>query len=111
MDAVDDMISRLSRSQLENYVEEIRQLVFTRDSWKGQDPQKNPLHDREFVSMCRFMQSGKIFLALCSQVSPDRFLSHQKLIWHLSFLRIPDSQNGLAPGKSRPYHDSHNDKA
>ena len=29
MDAVDDMISRLSCSQLEEYVEEIRQLVFT----------------------------------------------------------------------------------
>ena len=46
MDAVDDMISRLSLPQLEGYVEEIRQLVFTRDSWKGQDSQKNSLHDK-----------------------------------------------------------------
>lgn len=64
MDAVDDMTSHLSRSQLEGYVEEIRQLVFTRDSWKGQDPQKNSLDDKEFVSMCRFLQSGELFLAL-----------------------------------------------
>jgi hypothetical protein len=64
MDAVDDMISRLTPSQLEGYVEEIRQLVFTKDAWEGQDAQDNCIHDREFVSMCRFLQGGEIFLTL-----------------------------------------------
>jgi hypothetical protein len=64
MDAVDSMISLLTPSQLEEYVEEIRQLVFTPDAWEGQDAQKNCIHDREFVSMCRFLQGGEIFLTL-----------------------------------------------
>jgi hypothetical protein len=64
MDDVDDMISRLTRSQLEEYVEEIRRLVFTSDAWDGKDARGNDLHDREFVSMCRFLQGGEMFLTL-----------------------------------------------
>ena len=32
MDAVDDMVSWLTRTQLDEYVEEIRRLVFTPDA-------------------------------------------------------------------------------
>jgi hypothetical protein len=92
MDAVDDMISRLSRSQLEEYVEEIRQLVFTRDSWKGQDSQKNPLHDKEFVSMCRFLQSGEIFLTLRHAVRHGDIGLIRRLVGPLSILFYGSSQ-------------------
>ena len=79
----------LSRSQLEEYVEEIRQLVFTPDSWKGQDSQKNFLHDKEFVSMCRFLQSGEIFLTLRHDVRHGDIGLIRRLVGPLSIWFMP----------------------
>ena len=64
MDAVDDMVCDLTQTQLDEYVEEIRRLVFTPNARGGRDEQGNSLHDREFVSMCRLLQAGELFLTL-----------------------------------------------
>jgi hypothetical protein len=92
MDAVDEMVCHLTHTQLDGYVEEIRRLVFTPNAWRGRDEQGNRLHDREFVSMCRLLQAGEVFLTLRHAVRHGDIGSIKRLVGQLSVWFYGSSQ-------------------
>jgi hypothetical protein len=58
VETFDKAIGGLLPSEFLNIVEQVREVAFTYDAWLGQHG------DKEFTSMCRYLQQGELFLTL-----------------------------------------------